>query len=97
MKIQVMGSDCPICTVMFEKTKDMVKEFEIDAELEYSKDVKKMIDLGMKTTPILLIDDELVLSGKDFNEENLREVLLGKFSPVESGCGGGCSGCGCGK
>ena len=97
MKIQVVGTDCPTCKVMFEKTKNMVKDLEIDTEVEYINDMKKMIDMGMMTSPILVIEDKPVLSGREFNEENLREVLLGKFSPVENGCGGGCSGCGCGS
>jgi len=82
---------------MFEKTKNMVKELEIDTEVEYINDVKKMIEMGMMASPILLIEDKVVLSDRDFNEENLRDVLLGKFSPVQSGCGGGCGGCGCGS
>ncbi len=96
MKIQVFGSDCPTCKAMFEVTNKIVKELDIKTEVEYIKDVKKMIEMGMMTSPILVIEDQPVLSGREFNEENVREVLLGKFSPVEDGCSA-CSGCGCGN
>ncbi|MFA6007222.1 MAG: thioredoxin family protein [Candidatus Shapirobacteria bacterium] len=74
MKIQVLGSGCPTCKNLFELTKKAVEELKIEAEVEYSTDVSKIIEMGIMQSPVLAIDNKAVMVGSaDINK--IKELI----------------------
>ncbi len=63
MKIQVIGSGCHKCKSLYELTVKAVEELELKEEVEYVTDVTKIIELCVKTTPVIAINKKAIMKG----------------------------------
>jgi small redox-active disulfide protein 2 len=101
MKIEVIGPGCKNCKVLFELTKEVVKELGINDTVLYSTDINKIISMGVMSSPVLTIDDKPVLVGILPNKDKLKDIIYKnvfnestKIEVPEGKAGGRCS-CGC--
>lgn len=95
MKIQVLGSGCPTCKKLFEQTKEAVADLKLKAEVEYSTDVSKIIELGIMSSPVLVVDGNPVMVGAPGNTDKIKSLLSGAKVEISNekpkcSCGGNC-------
>ena len=64
MKIKILGPGCARCDQLEKITKEVVKELGIDASLEHVRDVKKIMEYPILQTPGLVLNEEVVSSGR---------------------------------
>lgn len=76
MKIKVLGPGCAKCHQLEQTTKEVVKELGIDADIEYVKDIKKIMEYPILTTPGLVINEELVCSGRVPDKSRLTQLVI---------------------
>jgi small redox-active disulfide protein 2 len=91
MTIQVLGSGCPTCKKLFELTKQAVSELNLDVEVEYITDIQKIMDLGVMSSPVLAVNNKVVIAGQLPGLEKIKELLTTEQSSVPKEEGGGCS------
>lgn len=66
MKIQVLGSGCATCKKLYEITQQAVSEMNLQTQVEYitgDEGIFKIIELGAVSSPVLTVDDRIVMTG----------------------------------
>ncbi|MFH1307188.1 MAG: thioredoxin family protein [Candidatus Micrarchaeota archaeon] len=81
MKIKVVGSGCPSCSALHEKVKKIVSENKIDAKIEYVKDINELVNLGVMSSPALVIDGKVAMSGA-VSDSDLKKTILEKTKKI---------------
>ena len=78
MKIQVLGSGCPTCAKLNEITKKAVAEMGLKSEVEYitgSEGMQKIIELGAMSSPLLVVNGEIAMTGFTPDVEKIKEKI----------------------
>lgn len=64
MKIAILGSGCTKCKALEEIVRELVKELELDADIVKITEINEIIEYGVMLTPGLVIDGEIIVSGR---------------------------------
>lgn len=75
IRIQVLGSGCAKCTLLYEHTEQAAKALGLDYEIEKVTDITTIMGYGVMTTPALVVNGEVRLAGRVPSAEQLRAVL----------------------
>jgi len=75
MKIKILGSGCPNCKVLEANAKKAVEELKIKADIEKVTDITKIMEYGVMSTPALVVDENVVSSGRVLSSEEIKKLL----------------------
>jgi small redox-active disulfide protein 2 len=75
MDIKILGSGCANCQNLEKLTVAAVDELGLDAEIDHVTDPGEIVGWGVMSTPALVIDDEVVVSGRAPSPDRLRQLL----------------------
>ncbi|HEX7535700.1 MAG TPA: thioredoxin family protein [Dermatophilaceae bacterium] len=75
MIIKILGSGCTNCVNLERVTRQAVADLGIDAEFEKVTDYPAIIGYGVMSTPGLVVDEKVVLSGRVPTAAKVRELL----------------------
>jgi small redox-active disulfide protein 2 len=77
MNIKILGPGCARCHQLGKTTREAVKELGIDAEIEEVKDIVKIMEYPILTTPGLVVNGKLVCAGRVPDKAELTRLIAG--------------------
>ena len=64
MEIKVIGEGCEKGDKLYENTCLAVKELGLEASIDKVEDLMDIVRLGVMTTPSVMVDGKLIISGR---------------------------------
>ena len=77
MLIKILGSGCAKCNRLEQMTRDAVAELGVEASFEHVKDMDKIMAYPIMTTPALVVDEQVLVSGRIPSKDELLGWLKG--------------------
>lgn len=75
MRVQILGTGCPKCKMLFANAEAAVKAAGIDATVEKVEKMTDIMAFGVMTTPALAVDGKVKSAGKVLSEEDIKKLL----------------------
>jgi small redox-active disulfide protein 2 len=74
-RVEVLGPGCTRCKETFRVVQQVVESAGIQVELVKEESYERMVALGVMSTPAVVIDGAVVVSGRIPKAAELRELL----------------------
>ncbi len=74
-KIEVLGPGCARCNETYRVVSHVVETAKLDVEVIKDDSVERMMALGLLSTPGVVIDGRVVISGRVPRAEEVRQLL----------------------
>ncbi len=75
MDIKILGSGCANCDNLEKAAREAVESLGIDATFDHVTDPGEIASWGVMRTPALVVDDEVVMSGRVPTVQTVKELL----------------------
>lgn len=75
MNIKILGPGCANCVNLERVTREAVATLGLDASIEKVTDYAAILGYGVMKTPALVVDEQVVLSGRVPTAAHVRELL----------------------
>ena len=75
MNVKVIGEGWPKCTKLYEIVLEALEELGIEAEVEKVQSLLDIVKLGVTTSPAVMVDDKLVVSGRVSGVNKLKKIF----------------------
>jgi len=75
MNIKILGSGCARCHQLEKTAREVVKELGIEATVEEVKDINKIVEYAVLTTPGLVVNEQLVCAGRVPTKAELTQLI----------------------
>jgi small redox-active disulfide protein 2 len=83
MNIKILGAGCAKCQQVEQIARQVVKELAIDAMVEEITDMKKIMQYPVVTTPGLVVNGELVCSGRIPTKSEVTQFIINAMDKEE--------------
>ena len=75
MEIKILGTGCAKCKKLTEATEAVAKELGLNYNLEKVTDLQQIMSYSVMSTPALVIDGVVKVSGRVPSHDDLKKLL----------------------
>jgi small redox-active disulfide protein 2 len=75
MNIKILGGGCAKCITLERHTKEALTDLNLEAEVEKVTDHKDILTYNVMSTPGLVIDGQVVSSGRVLSKGQIKKLL----------------------
>ena len=75
MKIQVAGPGCKRCMATEKNVIDACSELGLPADITHVYEIKEFAKLGVRLTPAVVVDGNVVVSGRVPTVKELKQIF----------------------
>lgn len=75
MIIKILGPGCNNCRNLERATREAIATMDIDATIEKVEDYPAIVSYGVMSTPALVVDEKVVVSGRVPTPAQIQELL----------------------
>ena len=74
-KIQILGTGCPKCKLLYANAEAALKSAGLEAQIEKVEKIVDIMKFGVMSTPALVVDGAVKSVGKVLSPEDVRKHL----------------------
>jgi small redox-active disulfide protein 2 len=74
-EIKVFGPGCPKCKTTYSNVLEALKQSNIEANVEKVEDIEEMMKYNVLTTPVLMIDEQIIIKGRVAQVSEIIDLL----------------------
>lgn len=75
MEIKVLGTGCANCKALYTTVERVVRELQINADVEKVEDLMEIIKYSVMSLPALVVDNKVISSGRTLTAAEIKELL----------------------
>jgi small redox-active disulfide protein 2 len=75
MDVKILGSGCVNCRNLEANTRRALADMGVDVEIDHVTDEAEIVSWGVMSTPALVVDETVVVSGRVPTPEQLRTLI----------------------
>ncbi len=75
MVVKILGSGCANCARLEEAVRDAVAKLGIEADIVKVTDFGEIVELGVMSTPALVVDEQVKVAGRVPKAEEIESIL----------------------
>ncbi len=83
MNIKILGPGCAKCHALEKAVSEIISELKVEAQVEYVKDMAKILEYPILTTPGLVIDGKVITSGKVPGKAEMTKYIMNALAEQE--------------
>ncbi len=73
--IKILGSGCAACNALEENTRKALAELGLESAIEHVRDFAKIAEYGVMTTPALVVDQKVLVSGRVADAQEVTQLI----------------------
>jgi small redox-active disulfide protein 2 len=81
MDIKILGSGCANCHTLEARTREALTELGLSAQVSAVTDYPSIVGYGVMNTPALVVDEQVVLSGRVPTTAQVAQLLSAAAAP----------------
>lgn len=83
MDIKILGPGCHKCHELDKRTREVIKELDLDVNVEYVQEITKLVEYSILFPPGLIINDNLISSGKLLSKKEIKDIIVSAMNQEE--------------